>query len=56
MDNVEEVLMRMNPLSRAMQRLVHREYGTPYSLTSNTLQCNMDELKRTIENGIVARR
>jgi hypothetical protein len=55
-DNVEEVLMRMNPVSRAMQRLVLREYGTPYSLTSNTLQCDMDELKRTIENGIGARR
>ena len=55
-DNVEEVLARMNPISRAMQRMVLSHYGTPHSLTSNTLQCDLDDLKRTIENGIGARR
>jgi hypothetical protein len=54
-DNVEDALVRMNPVSRAIQRMMLRQYGTPYSLTSNTLQCDMDELKRTIENGIGAR-
>lgn len=53
-DNVEEVLARMNPVSRAMQRLVLGQYGTPHSLTSNTLECDLADLKRTIENGAEA--
>jgi hypothetical protein len=55
-DNVEEVLMRLPPLTRWSQRLAIAQFGTPYSLTSNTLQCDLDDLKRTIENGIGARK
>ncbi len=55
-DNVEEVLMRMPPITRWMQRLVLSRYGTPYSLTSNTLQCDMEQLKEMIENGAEAYR
>ena len=55
-NNLEEVLVRMNPLSRAIQRMMLSHYGTPYSLTSNTLQCDLDELKRMIENGITVHR
>lgn len=55
-NNVEEVLMRMPPLTRWFQRMAISQYGTPYSLTSNTLQCDLDELKRTIENGVAMRK
>ncbi len=55
-DNVEEVLMRMSPITRWFQRLALSQYGTPYSLTSNTLQCDMEELQRLIENGAATHR
>ncbi len=55
-NNVDEVLARMDPVSRAIQRMMLSHYGTPYSLTSNTLQYDLRDLQRMIENGITVDR
>ena len=51
-DNVEEVLAAMKPLARWSQRIPLSRFGTPYSLSSNALKCDFDELKRMIQAGI----
>ena len=51
-DNTEEVLSAMNPLARFSQRMMLSRYGAPYSLSSNALKCDFDELKELIEAGI----
>ncbi|HRH39215.1 MAG TPA: STM3941 family protein [Flavobacteriales bacterium] len=51
-DNVEEELARMTPLTRWFQRLTIASTGTPFSVSSAALQGSFTDLQALIERGI----
>lgn len=55
-DHVEEILAHLAPLPRFFQRMAVAQNGTPYSLTSNNLKIDIEQLKALIENGAEAQR
>lgn len=55
-DNAEEVLTHLSPIARWSQRLALDQFGTPFSVSSNNLRINIEELKELIENGVAAHR
>ena len=46
----EKYLKKVNPFKARMMKLNSKMYGTPLSISSNSLKCSFDELEKTIKN------
>ena len=42
--NPEEIIEKGNSIQKKLMRMNHKTYGTPISISSNSLKCNFDEL------------
>lgn len=54
--NPEKYLERVNGFKRKLMQGNMKMYGTPLSITSNTLRYNFDDLERLLKSGLIEQR
>ena len=51
-NNTDKYLDRVGSIRRKLMLANEKMYGTPLSITSNTLKCNFDDLERLLKNSL----